>query len=203
MRLPEAAHALGLSLNATQESQLEHYLKLLLKWNKIYNLTAVRDENEARILHLHDCLAIIPHLNPLPHRLLDVGTGAGLPALVVAIMRPDIQVTALDAVAKKISFVRQVIAECGLSNARAVHARIEDHHDVYECVVSRAFASLADFVALCAPRLLLDGHLLAMKALEQEPTPATWATQTIELSVPCLIAKRQIIKLHQAMGQSS
>jgi 16S rRNA (guanine527-N7)-methyltransferase len=192
----EQVASLGLVLTEPQMAQIEHYLALLMKWNKVYNLTAIRDEAQARVLHLLDCLALVPHLPAGSSSLLDVGTGAGLPAVMIAIARPDIQVTALDAVQKKISFVRQVATECGLKNLLASHRRIEDETTQYDLITSRAFASLADFVTLAAPHLKPGGQLLAMKALAVETLNLPgWQSVVLPLQVPDLAAARHVLRL--------
>lgn len=147
--LEEGAHALGLALSADQFDLLLDYLALIQKWNKVYNLTAVRDLAEMLTHHLLDSLAVVL---PLRHqtggralKLLDVGAGAGLPGVVIAICCPDIQVTCVDTVAKKAAFISQVALALKLPNLRGLHARVESVSDGFEVVCSRAFASLLDF----------------------------------------------------------
>lgn len=144
------------------------YLDLLHKWNQAYNLSAVRDPQQMVTQHLLDCLAALPpldrHLQRRSARLLDVGSGAGLPGVVWAVMRPDWQVCCVDAVAKKAFFVRQAAAELGLRNLRAEHARVEQLAlPPFDAVVSRAFASLADFTRLTRQHLAQAGCWIAMK----------------------------------------
>ncbi len=197
---------LDLALEDTQITQLLDYQDLMQKWNRVYNLTAVRDPKDMLTHHLLDSLAIIAPLRRQLQqrhgagrpRLLDVGAGAGLPGVVVAICCPDIQVACVDAVAKKMAFVRQVHVALGLNNLQAHHARVETLPGAYDVVCSRAFASLADFVHgtrhLLAPRACW----LAMKG--QEPVdeiaalPADVAVFHVEqLSVPELDAQRRIV----------
>jgi 16S rRNA (guanine527-N7)-methyltransferase len=146
--LREGAAALGVALSDRQSEQLLAYGTLMLKWNKVYNLTAVRDPAGVMTHHLLDSLAVIAPLQrqyPEKGRLLDVGSGAGLPGVIIAIMRPDIDVSCLDAVAKKAAFVQQVAVELELPNLRGLHARVELLEGSYNVISSRAFASLPDF----------------------------------------------------------
>ncbi len=167
----QALQAQGLHPAAESLPRLLDYLALLARWNRVYNLTAVREPAAMVVQHLLDCAAIWP---PLRRHLgqpaastpvLDVGSGAGLPGAVLAILDPLLEITCVDAVAKKAGFVRQVAAELGLPNLHAMHARAQDlpAGAVYAVITSRAFASLADFVTLTAPLLAREGVWLAMK----------------------------------------
>lgn len=153
----------------TADPRLEAFLGLLVKWNAAYNLTAVRDPAQMRIQHLADCLAVVEplrrHLGPgRPARILDVGSGGGLPGVVLAIAEPTWDVTCIDAVGKKAAFVRQVAAELGLPNLHAEHGRVETLKAApFDMVTSRAFTSLADFVHLTRPLLAAGGVWMAMK----------------------------------------
>jgi 16S rRNA (guanine527-N7)-methyltransferase len=199
--LREGAAALGLSLSDHQCEQLLAYGTLILKWNKVYNLTAVRDAGRVLTHHLLDSLAVIAPLGrerPQQGRLLDVGSGAGLPGVVIAILRPDLEVSCLDAVAKKAAFVQQAAAELELTNLRGVHARVELLGGSYDVVSSRAFASLADFFHGSAHLLAPDGLWLAMKgkapAEELAILPAAVNVFHVEqLTVPGLDAERCIV----------
>jgi 16S rRNA (guanine527-N7)-methyltransferase len=164
--LREGAATLGLSLDDRQCERLLAYGELILKWNKVYNLTALRDPASVLTHHLLDSLSVVgPLAREWPGRaaLLDVGAGAGLPGVVIAILRNDIIVTCLDAVAKKAAFVQQVAAELGLPNLRGLHARVESLTGSYELISSRAFASLPDFFAGSKHLLAPGGRWLAMK----------------------------------------
>ena len=168
--LPELARQiLGTDLTAAQQAALEGYLALLAHWNATYNLTAVRDPAQVLVQHLADCLAIVPplrrHLAEHPvQRLLDVGSGGGLPGLVIAVMEPALQVTCVDAVGKKAAFVRQAAGELGLRNLASEHARVEQLRAApFELISSRAFSSLADLVRLTRHLLAPGGAWLAMK----------------------------------------
>ncbi|WP_201551826.1 16S rRNA (guanine(527)-N(7))-methyltransferase RsmG [Psychrobacter fjordensis] len=196
--LTKAVHELGLSLSETQQRTLLLYLDQLLLWNKAYNLTAITDPEEALIKHVIDCLAIITHLPS--GSLLDIGTGAGLPAVIIAICQPERQCTALDSNQKKIRFIKQISSELGLSNMQPIASRIEAHEASYEVVTSRAFASLIDFVDVAQPRLADNGHLCAMKGKapneeELQALDGDWHIKTIKLKVPRLHDSRHLIEL--------
>ena len=196
--LAQAIDELGLTLSAQQQRSLLLYLDQLLLWNKAYNLTAITDPVDALIKHVIDCLAIIPHL-PLGS-LLDIGTGAGLPAVIIAICQPERSCTALDSNQKKIRFIKQVSSELGLSNMQPIASRIEAYEASYDVVTSRAFASLIDFVAVAQPRLADNGYLCAMKGKapseeELHALSSDWQFKTIKLNVPRLHDSRHLIEL--------
>lgn len=197
--------SLGLDLNDSQIQQLLGYLDLIQKWNKVYNLTAVRDPAEMLTHHLLDSLAVVPSLRrqrPGVGRLLDVGAGAGLPGVVIAICCPQLQVDCVDAVAKKAAFVQQVAAELKLPNLRGVHARVETLDQKYDVVCSRAFASLADFKVWSVGALAEQGVWMAMKGkhpddeIAQLP-PAVEVFHVEQLTVPGLAADRCIVWMKQ------
>jgi 16S rRNA (guanine527-N7)-methyltransferase len=199
---------LGLNLNPGQITQLLDYLALIQKWNKVYNLTAVRDPAEMLTHHLLDSLAVIRPLRqqlagrqPVDGqgvRLLDVGSGAGLPGVVIAICCPDITVSCVDTVAKKATFIQQAALTLKLSNLKGLHARVENLDDRYDVVSSRAFASLADFTNWSRSALAPAGIWLAMKgkspAEELVALPAGVQVFHVEqLAVPGLGAERCIV----------
>lgn len=199
--LRAGAAALGVALSDAQGEQLLAYGTLMLKWNKVYNLTAVRDPAGVMTHHLLDSLAAIAPLQREwagKGKLLDVGSGGGLPGVVIAIMRPDIEVSCLDAVAKKAAFVQQVAAELELPNLRGLHARVESLAGSYEVISSRAFASLPDFFNGSVHLLAPGGVWLAMKGKmptdELAALPAGVAVFHVEqLTVPGLDAERCIV----------
>jgi 16S rRNA (guanine527-N7)-methyltransferase len=199
--LRDGAATLGLSLDDRQCEQLLAYGALILKWNKVYNLTALRDPGSVLTHHLLDSLSVIrPLAREWPGRaaLLDVGAGAGLPGVVIAILRGDIAVTCLDAVAKKAAFVQQVAAELGLPNLRGLHARVETLTGSFELISSRAFASLPDFYEGSKHLLAPGGRWLAMKGKlprdELAQVPAEIDVFHVEqLRVPGLDADRCIV----------
>lgn len=196
--LAQAVNELGLTLSAAQQRTLLLYLDQLLLWNKAYNLTAITEPEEALIKHVIDCLAIITHLPS--GSLLDIGTGAGLPAVIIAICQPERPCTALDSNQKKIRFIKQISSELGLSNMQPIASRIEMHDASYEVVTSRAFASLIDFVEVAQPRLADNGFLCAMKGKapsdeELQALDGEWQIKTIKLKVPRLHDSRHLIEL--------
>jgi 16S rRNA (guanine527-N7)-methyltransferase len=205
--LERDAAALGLSLSAAQRDQLLAYLQLLLRWNATYNLTAVRDAEAMRTQHLADCLAVVPplrrHLGDQAARLLDVGSGGGLPGVVLAVLMPSLAVTCVDTVGKKAAFVRQVAAELRLPNLRAEHARVERLSGEFDVITARAFATLAELIALTRQRLAAGGAWLAMKGKHPEDElaalPADVEVFHVEhLDVPGLAAERCLLwmRLH-------
>ena len=206
-KLSSAANSLGLSLSDDQAAKLLAYLALIQKWNKVYNLTAIRDPAEMLTHHLLDSLAIVaPLLRQTPGAaisMLDVGAGAGLPGVVVAICCPHINVTCVDAVAKKMAFVQQVATELKLPNLRALHARVETLTQKYDIITSRAFATLLDFVTGSKAALKPDtGVWLAMKAkdtgLEIAELPLDVTVFHVEqLTVLGLDAERCIVWMRQ------
>ena len=196
--LAQAVNELGLSLTEMQQRTLLLYLDQLLLWNKAYNLTAITDPEEALIKHVIDCLSIITHLPS--GSLLDIGTGAGLPAVIIAICQPERSCTALDSNQKKIRFIKQISSELGLSNMQPIASRIEAHEASYAVVTSRAFASLIDFVEVAQPRMANGGYLCAMKGKapseeELQALEGDWHIKTIKLSVPRLHDSRHLIEM--------
>jgi len=200
--LRDGAQAMGLSLTDAQSAQLLAYGELILKWNKVYNLTALRDPAQVLTHHLLDSLSIIAPLqrqSPAATRLLDVGSGAGLPGAVIAIMRPELSVSCVDAVAKKAAFLRQVSAELGLRNLNGMHTRVETMGGSYDVISSRAFASLADFFAGSTQLLAPEGVWMAMKGkvpteeLGALPDGLAEVFHVEQLRVPGLDAERCVV----------
>ena len=200
-QLQSAATALGLGLSDTQLDQLLAYLALLQKWNKVYNLTAVRDPAQMLSHHLIDSLSALPPLlrHGAPTRLMDVGAGGGLPGVVIAICCPGTDVTCVDAVAKKATFIQQVAAELKLPNLHGVHSRVEQLvTEPFGVITSRAFASLVDFTTLTRQHLAEGAVWMAMKgqhpADEIAALPADVDVFHVEqLAVPGLDAQRCIV----------
>lgn len=201
--LEQGAQALGLDLSATQQQQLLQHLALIARWNRVYNLTAVREPAQMLTQHLLDSLAVVRplrrHTQGAAITLLDVGSGAGLPGVAISVACPEVGVSCVDTVSKKVSFIRQVGVELGLKHFNALHARVESmaggHFDV---ITSRAFASLADFVALTDAALAPGGVWMAMKG--QVPheemaalPPAIEMFHVEPLRVPGLDAERCVV----------
>ena len=182
------------------QQKLLDYLALLQKWNKVYSLTAIHDPEQMVSHHLLDSLAVLPHLRP--GRWLDVGCGAGLPGLVLALMQPEWPITLLDSNSKKTSFVQQAVIELGLRNVSICCARVEDWQSVekFNGIISRAFAETAEFITLTRHLLAQDGRWVAMKGMppsqELERLPADIEVERIiQLQVPGLDAARCLVIL--------
>jgi len=154
---------MALSVPAEAQQRLLQYLGLLQKWNKVYNLTAVRDPLEMVTLHLLDSLSVLPHIKA--KNLLDVGSGGGFPGIPLAICMPQLQVTTIDAVQKKAIFMQQVKGELGLDNLKVVHARVEIYKPTenFEAIISRAFSEIVLFVKVTQHLIVENGRWLAMK----------------------------------------
>lgn len=210
-RLNSAALELNIDMSVAQGETLLRYLTQLQKWNRTYNLTALRDVNKMLVQHLFDSMALVPSLKKYldtfkatdgrNRPLLDVGSGGGLPGIVIAVLFPDRDVHCVDAVEKKMAFVRQMSGSLKLPNLHAHHARVEAlvPFDA-QVVVSRAFASLQDFAQLAGPHVASDGVLLAMKGhrpddeIDALHKNTLWQVQQIEpLHVPELEAQRCLV----------
>ncbi len=214
-QLLEGCAQMQLSLSQAQAEQLITYLQLMSKWNPVYNLTAIRETDKMVTHHLLDSLAILTPFeqavcehtlsakNPL---ILDVGTGGGLPGVVLAIMHSDWQLTLIDPVQKKTAFLTQVKAQLNLSNLTVINGKVEDLDEgqCFDIITSRAFASLVDFVTLSQKALKPTGCFLAMKGQMPEQEIQEFAqlmpqfaiTQTDALNVPQLNAERHLINIH-------
>ncbi len=220
--LQKGLDGLGLALSAEQQTQLLAYMDLIAKWTKVYNLTAVRDANEMLTHHLLDSLAVVAPLRrelaqlvapasgaqdvdgfnvatPMQRfSLLDVGAGAGLPGIVIAITCPDVAVTCVDTVAKKAAFIQQVAATLKLPNLKGLHARVETLTQPYDVVCSRAFASLIDFTTWSRSALASHGVWMAMKGKHPDQELAVLPEDVKvfhveQLQVPGLDAERCIV----------
>ena len=200
--LADGVGRMGLGLNENTQAQLLDFAALLLKWNRVYNLTALRDPNEVITHHILDSLSLLPplmrHTRGLATRVLDVGAGGGLPGAVLAICRPELEVTCVDAVAKKAAFIQQVAGALALPKLRGLHARVEALTATWPVITSRAFASLDDFTRMSAAALAPGGRWLAMKG--KHPTqelaelpPGVRVFHVEPLSVPGLDAQRCLV----------
>jgi 16S rRNA (guanine527-N7)-methyltransferase len=204
--LREGLAALRLPLADSQISQLLEFARLLQKWSGVYNLTALRSPDEVVTHHLLDSLAAVRPIRSMlgqaPDRLLDVGSGAGLPGVVLAVVEPGMRVDCVDAVAKKVAFVQQVAGALKLPNLRGVHSRVQELHEQYPLVTSRAFAALPDFVSWSDGALAPGGAWLALKgrfpADEVASLPAAVEMFHVEqLQVPGLGAERCLLWLRR------
>src|SRR6185437_14010960 len=205
--LAEGARALGIDLTDEQFGRLADYVALLAKWNAVYNLTAIRDPRQMLIQHILDSLSIVPHLAGRgPSSVLDVGSGGGLPGIVLAIVLPEWVVTVNDIVHKKTAFQAQAKAELGLGNLSVVTGRVETLQPgaevpaKFDVIVSRAFAELADFVTLARHLVAEHGAIWAMKGVrpdgEIDRLPAgAHVEEVIRLNVPSLKAERHLVKV--------
>lgn len=207
-RLYAAADALNIELDETRAAGLLGYLEQLQRWNKTYNLTALRTPEQMLVQHVVDSLSVLGPVSNILYkntasnpRILDVGSGAGLPGVIMGIMRPEWQVSCVDAVEKKMAFIRQAAAVLRLANVQAIHHRVEslEPHEA-DVVISRAFASLVDFAQLAGRHVAVGGVLLAMKGREPQEEmqvlqqETEWRVSHVQpLLVPELDAQRCLV----------
>lgn len=206
-QLDHGLAALGIALPAEAQAKLLAYVALLYKWNKTYSLTAMREQDKAVSHHLLDSLAILPFVPD--GRLLDVGSGGGMPGIPLAIARPELRVTLLDSNSKKAAFLQQAAIELALPNISVHCGRVEQYHpaDGFEAITSRAFAELADFVTLTQHLLAPGGRWLAMKGVwpqdEIARLPESARVDAVHrLSVPDVDGERHLVVLKRADGQA-
>lgn len=197
--LHQGIEAAALPISEQIQQRLLDYLALMQKWNKVHNLTAVRDADEMVTLHLLDSLVVLPHIDA--KHLLDVGSGAGLPGIPLAICLPDLDVTVIDSNSKKVSFMRQAKAELGITNLEVLDGRVEDIAPArkFEIIISRAFSDLSLFISLTHHLLDSQGKWLAMKGVYPEAELAdlikktgVTASKVEVLKVPGLDAQRHL-----------
>ena len=199
--LTKGLETLGVTADSAQVEKLVRFAGLLERWNKVYNLTAIRCRDDILTHHLLDSAALVPHTAdflPQGGTVLDVGSGGGLPSIPLAVLRPDVKVTAVDAVSKKTAFLTQAGIELGLRNFTARHSRVEKLSGGYDVMTSRAFASLSDFVSLTRHLMKPGGVWLAMKGVipEDEIKALPDDTEVAEirpLQVPGLPEQRHLI----------
>ncbi|WP_347261123.1 16S rRNA (guanine(527)-N(7))-methyltransferase RsmG [Rudaea sp.] len=195
-RLRAGAEQLGLALTAEQGERLLDYLGLLVRWNAVYNLTAVRDPAQMVTRHLLDSLAIAPLVRGAT--LVDLGTGPGLPGIPLAILAPERTTTLVDSNGKKTRFLREAVRVLGLANARVEQARVEDLQGQYDCVTARAFAALGDILTWGGHLLAPEGVCVAMKGVIDEEEmrgipPGFRVEEIVALAVPGLGAARHAV----------
>ncbi len=198
--MADGAQALGLALSSEQITMLHRYLDLLEKWNAAYNLTAVRGRHAMEVEHVLDSLAVVPHFPPHDAQVVDVGSGAGLPGIVLAIALPENRYALVDSNGKKTRFLTQVAHELSLRNVTVFNGRIEDWQPAtpVDVVTSRAFASLLDMVNGCHALLKSGAQVLAMKGVRPDDEiaalPASvMVKEIIELRVPQLGKERHLV----------
>ncbi len=196
--------AMGIDLDASARERLVAHLELIAKWNRVHNLTAVRETEQMVVLHLLDSLCVLPHLEDAK-TIVDVGSGAGLPGIPIAIARPQARVTLLDSSHKKCAFLQQAKTELALENVEVVCDRVEKWMPAakFDAVISRAFSDLADFVAQAQHLVAPGGRLIAMKGVypfeEIAKVPATHrVAQVLEMQVPNLEARRHLVFVEAA-----
>ena len=199
--------AMKLDIGEPQQQKLLAYLALLQKWNKTYNLTALRDETKMVSHHLLDSLTLLPYIRNA-QTLADIGSGGGMPGIPAAICRPDLQMTLVDANTKKTAFLQQAVIELGLDNVSVFAGRVENLHQTADIITSRAFAELADFVSLTRHLLHENSIWAAMKgAYPQDELfrlpENVEAYQTDRLSVPMLDAERHMVLLRPKQGTNA
>ncbi len=196
--LVEGLHRMSLNLSDQMIDQLMAYLNLIEKWNRVYNLTAIRERDEMIKLHFLDSLSILNHVE-MEH-VLDVGSGAGFPGIVLAITKPELKVTVMDSVKKKTTFMQQVKSELSLTNLNVVNARVEDYQPaiLFDGVITRAFSSIQNMLLMTQHTLQKNGAWLAMKSKDvKEELEALDQNQytLIPLEVPFINAERYLVKL--------
>lgn len=182
-----------LLITESQIDQLIHYVEMLNKWNKAYNLTAVRDPNEMLVKHIMDSLMVSPYLTG--KTFIDVGTGPGLPGVPLAIINPDKQFDLVDSLGKRIRFLKQVHFELKLTNINPIQSRIEEYNDKkFDGVISRAFASLQDMLSWCKHLPDQKGFFYALKGSEIDPIPLGFTLKkNVKLTIPGLDAERCLV----------
>lgn len=201
-QLRDGLVGLGLELDEVGRARLLDYLALLAKWNRVYNLTAIVEPERMLTQHLLDSLAVLPHLDA--DRLLDVGSGGGLPGIPLAVARPGLQVTLLESSQKKAAFLQQAVIELGLTNVECVLALAQDYRPAsrFPRIISRALSDLAKFVRLTDHLLAEDGRWLAMKGAypfdEIAQLEGARVVQGIRLHVPGLAAERHLVVLERS-----
>lgn len=204
LQLEQGCAALSIDLSEAQQQQLLDYVALLGKWNRVYNLTSVRDPAQMLSRHILDSLSVLPYLDG--PSLLDVGTGGGLPGIPAAIARPDCAVTLLDSNAKKTRFLQQVKAELGLGNVTVVHGRVEQVSlPEFAIITARAFASIDDIIRLAGQHCEQGGRLVLMKGVypEQElqfDSDRFRLLDVVSLNVPACDGERHLVRLIKDQG---
>ncbi|MCJ8271022.1 MAG: 16S rRNA (guanine(527)-N(7))-methyltransferase RsmG [Psychrosphaera sp.] len=201
-RLQQLLQQTELTISTEQQRQLIDFVELLVKWNKAYNLTSVRDPEQMLVKHIVDSLVVSPHL--IGQRFIDVGTGAGLPGIPLAIAHPDSHFVLLDSLGKRIRFLTHVKSTLKLKNITVVQSRVEDHQPEIQLdgVISRAFASMSDMVNWCSHLIEPKSRFFALKGLyPQEEIEALGDSVTVaavqRLEVPELTGERHLVILEK------
>jgi len=209
-QVAEAASILGLDVSRETLAAVRVYVEQLLKWNKTYNLTAIRNQEDVLVNHIFDCMSVLKNIREKTgnnkFKLVDVGSGAGLPGVIIGLWFPESQVICIDSVEKKVSFIRHVTARMGCKNVSSKHARVELIPPLEaDVVISRAFASLSLFTSLAGKHCKTDGRVASMKAAqvkedlaELETSGSEWCLDELQdLKVPKMMAKRYLVWLQR------
>jgi 16S rRNA (guanine527-N7)-methyltransferase len=207
--LAEGIAEMKLEVSAEQQGKLMDYLALMFKWNSVYNLTSLRDPMQMVTHHLLDSLAAVPAFADAKN-VLDVGSGGGLPGIVLAIVRPGMKVSMIDTVHKKTAFLTQVKAELGLANVTVYTMKVQELSvtDKFDVITSRAFADLSDFVNWSSHLLAEGGRYIALKGVapedERQRLPAAWRVTGLQpLQVPRLDAERHLVFIEKSTEQAT
>lgn len=189
---------LSIELDEERQRKMLHYVELMLKWNQVYNLTSLRSADQVISRHILDSLTVIPYIKP--DTILDIGSGAGLPGIPLALVKPDWSLVLLDSNAKKTRFLTQTVAELGLQNVEVVHTRLEEyaHEGGFDTVIARAFSSVENLLSHAGHLIRSDGRMLAMKGVyplaELEGLPKGYVVKEVpRLHVPMVDAERHLV----------
>jgi 16S rRNA (guanine527-N7)-methyltransferase len=200
-QLQRGVQKMDITLNESQEDALLAFVTLLKKWNKVFNLTALNREDDMMRLHILDSLAVLPYVNG--KRVIDIGSGAGLPGIPLAIMKPDTQFVLLDSNGKKTRFITQAFAQLGLKNVEVIHSRVEGYQptELFDVVMARAFAAAPKAVALIEHLLADDGEIVLLKSKlvgeEVQQTPDNYDKRIEVFHVPHVDAERNVLILRK------
>ncbi|WP_224728288.1 16S rRNA (guanine(527)-N(7))-methyltransferase RsmG [Cysteiniphilum sp. JM-1] len=201
VKIRQAAEKFNLTVDDEQINRLIDYLSLLKKWNKTYNMTSIIQWDEMLVKHVFDSMSVVSFIKG--KHVVDVGSGGGLPGIVLAILLPEVNFVLIDSVGKKVRFLSHVKKVLDLDNVTAMNIRVEDYEPstLFDTVISRAFSSIADFERLCRHLLAIDGQMIAMKGAEVEQEtldilPLKY--EIFEVDVPLLDATRHVIRMYQA-----
>ena len=207
-RLTQGLNQLGIALPEQAAEQLLAYVALLVKWNKAYNLTAVRDAEQMVIRHLLDTLSVLPMV--AKQDMLDVGSGGGMPGIILAICNPETYYTLLDSNGKKTRFLQQVKTQLQLSNVEVIQSRAENYSppELFDRIISRAFTALDNMIDWCGPLLSEQGLFVAMKGTypepEQKPIPAGWEVKDVQpIDVPFIDEQRHLVSIGRIASNKS
>ena len=200
--LESGINELGIKIPRNLIDNLLIYNNFLVKWNKIFNLTAIRNQKQIFTHHFLDCLAVMPFIKS--NSILDVGTGAGFPGIVLALCYPEKQLTLVDAVGKKIAFIKQITGELNLTNVRVIHRRVEnmDVAEKFDGIIARAFSEMEMLIKLTQPVIASDGYWYGMKSkkiMNNEMDKIDYHWEMKKIKVPYLDAERYLIQVKNSL----